>query len=203
MIAVFGARFLGSAGGTDAAIITHLKRLERSGVEETLPWAQLIGPKLQFERISVVIDADGKGATVTSTLDFTGELRRPNQSNTRVSSLGLERARYHLVDGEWEAEGTELPRLLLILETLEKRRAAIERGEPMADGGVPYPEVTKRKYEGLAWYIRSERGDVLVSEDFRFQGTAPDRPVDEKATRRLSLREDTGTGLFSFPDGIM
>src|SRR5437879_5752597 len=84
VIAVFGARFLGSAGGADGAIITHLKKLERSGVEEKLPWAELLGPKLQFERISVVLDADGQGATVTSTLDFTGELRRPNLSNTKV-----------------------------------------------------------------------------------------------------------------------
>lgn len=145
VLAVFGSRFLGSAAGADGAIITHLKKLERDGAEHELAWAKLVGPKLQFERISVVLDADGKGATVTSTLDFTGELRRPSQRNTRVSSLGLERARYRLVDGEWEAERT----------------------------------------------------------DFRFQGNSPDRPVDEKATRRLSLQEDSSTGLFSFPDGIM
>ena len=203
IIAVFGARFLGSAGGADGAIITHLKMLERSGAEHDLPWAKLLGPKLQFERISVVLDADGQGATVTSTLDFTGELRRPGNTSTRVSSLGLERARYRLVDGEWAPEKTDFPRLLTILETLERRRLALERGDTQPDGGVPYPSVTRRKYQGLAWYIRSEREDVLVSEDFRFEGLAPDRPIDEKATRRLSLHEDSSTGLFSFPDGIL
>ncbi len=202
-IAVFGARFLGSAGGADGAIITHLKQLERGGAEHDLPWAKLLGPKLQFERISVMLDADGQGATVTSTLDFTGELRRPGNTSTRVSSLGLERARYRLVEGQWAPEKTDFPRLLTILETLERRRLALERGDTQPDGGVPFGGVTRRKYQGLAWYIRSEREEVLVSEDFRFEGVAPDRPIDEKATRRLSLLEDSSTGLFSFPDGIM
>ena len=203
MIAVFGARLLGSAAGPDGAIITHLKKLERAGVEQALPQGgTLLGPKLQFERISVVLDADGKGATVTSTLDFTGELRRAG-GVTKVSSLGLERARYRLVDDEWKPESTDFPRLLRILDALERRRRSLERGDPLPDGGVPWQDTTERKYSSLAWYIRSEREDVQVSEDFRFEGRAPDRPVDEKATRRLSLQEDGPSGLFSFPDGIM
>lgn len=202
-LAVFGARFWGAAGGADGAIITHLKKLERDGVDHSLPWARLLGPKLQFERISVLLDADGEGATVTSTLDFTGELRRPGLLvPTRVSSLGLERARYRRVDGRWQPQSTDFPRLLSILETLERRRLSLERGEALPDGGVPYEGVTRRVYQGLAWYIRSERSEVLVSEDYRFQGESPSRPVDEKATRRLSLLEES-SGLFSFPDGIM
>lgn len=203
VIAVFGSQLLGSAAGPDGAIITRLKKLERDGVEHELPWARLLGPKLQFERISVVLDADGQGATVTSTLDFTGELRRPGHASTKVSSLGLERARYRLVDGDWVPKSTDFPRLVLILEALERRRAAIDRAEVQPDGGVPFGKVSRRVYSSLAWYIRSEREDVTASEDYRLEGTEPDRPVDEKATRRLSLREDTRTGLFSFPDGIM
>jgi hypothetical protein len=205
VIAVFGSRFLGSAGGPDGAIVTHMKRLERTGLEEPLGTGTLLGPKLQFERISVALDADGKGATVTSTLDFTGELRRGGSkpTSTRVSSLGLERARYKLVNGEWEPDGPVIPRLLTILKALERRRTAIESGERQPDGTIPYADVSARSYHSLAWYIRSEREDVTVSEDFRFEGRTPERPVDEKATRRLSLREDATTGLFSFPDGIM
>lgn len=202
VLVVLGGRLLGSAAGADGAIITHLKKLERDGVEHALPWAELLGPKLQFARISVVLDADGQGATVTSTLDFTGELRRPGHPSTRVSSLGLERARYRLEDGDWVAQGTDFPRLLAILEALERRRAALERGERLGDGGVPWPTLSGRSYQSLAWFIRSEREDVVVSEDYRLQGTTPDRPIDEKSTRRLSLLEDN-TGLFSFPDGIM
>ena len=201
-IVVLGGRFLGSAGGADGAIITHLKKLERDGVVQRLSGAELRGPKLQFERISVVLEADGKTATVTSTLDFTGELHREAGAHTRVSSLGLERARYHLVDDAWLPESTDFPRLLKIVEALEQRRVALQAGQLQADGGVPFPGVTGRVYSSEAWFIRSEREDVTASEDYRFQGRAPDRPVDEKATRRLSLHEDSA-GSFSFPDGIM
>ena len=98
VIVVLGGRFLGNAGGPDGAIITHLKKLERDGVVQPLTGAELRGPKLQFERISVVLDADGKTATVTSTLDFTGELHREVGAHTRVSSLGLEHTHYHLIN---------------------------------------------------------------------------------------------------------
>lgn len=202
IIAVLGSRFLGAASGPDGAIITHLKKLERDGTAQQLACGQLLGPKLQFERISVALDADGEGATVTSTLDFTGELRRTAGVPTRVSSLGLERARYRLKDGEWVAESTDFPRLVTIVEALERRRSALERGEVQPDGGVPWPGLSHRVYSSLAWFIRSEREDVQVSEDYQVQGWRPDRPVDEKATRRLSLREDA-RGLFSFPDGIL
>lgn len=202
VIAVLGSRFLGQASGPDGAIVTHLKKLERDGVELQLRSGELLGPKLQFERISIAMDADGEGATVSSTLDFTGELRRTGGGSTKVSSLGLERARYQLKDGEWVAQSTDLPRLSLILEALERRRVALDHGEVQADGGVGWPGLTHRVYSSLAWYIRSEREDVMVSEDCRLEGQMPDRPVDEKATRRLSLHEDS-SGFFSFPDGIL
>ena len=202
VIAVLGSRFLGQASGPDGAIVTHLKKLERDGVELKLGSGELRGPKLQFERISVAIDADGAGATVSSTLDFTGELHRTSGGLTKVSSLGLERARYRLKDGDWVAERTDLPRLVTILEALERRRVALDHGEVQPDGGVAWPGLTHRAYASLAWFIRSEREDVIVSEDYRLQGQTPDRPVDEQATRRLSLHED-GSGFFSFPDGIL
>lgn len=203
VLVVLGGRLLGAAAGADGVIITHLKKLERDGVEQPLAWGTLLGPKVQFERISVVLDADGQGATVTSTLDFTGELRRqPERPGTRVSSLGLERARYRLRDGDWVAEGTDFPRLLSILQALDHRRAALERGDVQPDGGIPWPNLAARVYRSQAWFIRSEREDVIVSEDYQLQGNTPDRPVDEKATRRLSLREDDA-GFFSFPDGIL
>ena len=202
VVAVFSSVFFGTASGADGAIITRLKKLERSGVEQEIPGGTLLGPKLQFERISVVLDEDGKGATVTSTLDFTGEVRRAGKV-TRVSSLGLERARYRFEDREWVPSSTDFPRLLNIIDALEHRRSALERGEVQFDGGVPFPGLTQRVYSSVAWYIRSEREDVTVSEDYRLEGRSPDRPVDEKATRRVSLLEDSSTGFFSFPDGIM
>lgn len=196
---VVGGQALNSAGGPDGAIITHLKQLESQGVNHSLGWAVLVGPKLQFQRMSVMLDADGLTATVTSTLDFTGELRRPGDFFvTRVSSLGLERARYRLRDGDWQPESTDFPRLIAVLETLERRRVEIEKGEIQFDGGVPFPGTSERVYRSEAWFIRSEREEVTVSEDSRFQGKTPERPVDEKSTRRLVLYEE-GDGLFRFP----
>ncbi|HEY1088552.1 MAG TPA: hypothetical protein VGE37_12690, partial [Archangium sp.] len=57
VVAVFGSRLLGSAAGADGLIITHLKQLEREGVEVELPFGKLLAPKLQYQRISVVLDA--------------------------------------------------------------------------------------------------------------------------------------------------
>jgi hypothetical protein len=103
-----------------------------------------------------------------------------------------------LRDGDWTAEPSALPRLTTILTTLEQRRRALEAD----DGGLAWPDVTRRALRSEAWFIRSEREAVEIAEDYRLQGTAPDRPVDERATRRLSLQEDTDGG-FSFPGGIM
>ena len=202
VLAVAGQRLLGTAAGADGAIITYLKQLERTGLERELRFGTLLAPKLQFQRISVVLDADGQGATVTSTLDLTGEVRRNRAPATKVSSLGLERSRFVLKDHEWVPDGAVCPRLLSILQALERRREALERGEPLADGGIPWPELAARSYFGLAWFVRSERAEVTVSEDFQLRGNTPDRPVDEKGTRRLLLVEDRA-GSFSFPDGIM
>ncbi len=192
-VALLGSSLIGSAGGPEALIITRLKLLEIRGVEQALASATLLGPKVQFQRMSVVLDADAQGATVTSTLDFTGELRRSGLPATRVSSLGLERARYRLTDGQWLPTESDLPRLGAIVEALERRRMQLE--EVPFDGGI---QVTDRRYRSLGWFIRSEREEVLVSEDYQFQGHTPERPIDDKGTRQLTLHEDE-KGLFSFP----
>lgn len=202
LMAVFGRGVLTSMGGADSAIIMRLKKLERSGVEHHLAWAELRGPEIRFQRISVSLDADGQGATVSSTLDFTGELRRPGLWHTRVSSLGLERARYRLRDGEWEAEHTDFPRLLAILEALERRRSAQEQGGYESDGGGPPPKMSERRYRSLGWYIRGEREGVQVSEDYQLLGNTLARPIDEKGTRRIALEEGS-LGSFGFPDGLL
>ncbi|MEW5737750.1 MAG: hypothetical protein AB1938_02430 [Myxococcota bacterium] len=204
-VAVLGPRLLGAAAGPEVELVTRLKKLEKNGLELELGGlGTLHGLNVNFQRISVTLDADGQGATVTSTLDLTGNFQRPGATlRTTVSSLGLERARYRLRDGEWEPESSDAPRLVGILTALERRRLLLEAPELPPDAGVDHlKNMTRRVYTSLAWYLRSEREDVLVSEDYRLEGTTPDRPVDEKGTRRLSLSQDS-RGLFTFPGGIM
>lgn len=209
LLAVFvlGPRLLGIAGGPEVELVTRLKKLERTGIEVQLPNGTLRGEDLQFQRISVTLDAAGTVATVTCTLDFNGNFQPKGADRfTRVSSLGLERFRFTLKDHEWVSEQPEAlpPRLGAIVTALEDRRRMIERGENLPpDSDVA--RMTRRVYLSEAWFIRSEREDVTVSEDYRMTGETRDRPIDEKATKRLSLAEDTAAGVtrFRFPDGIM
>lgn len=195
VVSVLGERFLFSVSGPETAIITRLKGVEREGLEIITPVGTLVGGTLQYQRISVSLDADGQGAIVTSTLDFTGVLKRNDGAETKVSSLGLEKARYRLVEDAWVPETNDAPRLLSIITALDERRVAI-------DAGAAYPEIQNRRWVSQAWFIRSERDDVEVAEDYRLTGSTLDKPIDEKSTRRLSLRED-GAQRFSFPGGIM
>jgi hypothetical protein len=193
---VMGPRLLGLAAGPEVELVTRLKTAERAGLE--LPVGSvgtLHGTRVSFQRLSVVLDADGQGATVTSTLDFTGNLERTGSpQRTRVSSLGLERARYRLREGSWLPETTDAPRLCNIVLALEGRRVVLDSSDPAPDAGPDW--LHRRAYTAEAWFIRSERGEVLVSEDFRLVGELPDRPVDEKGTRRMTLEEGPG-GMFN------
>lgn len=192
---VLGKRLLFEAAGPDGAIITHLKELERDGLSISTDAGTLLGSTLQYQRISVTLDAAGTRATVTSTLDFTGQLRRADADFTRVSSLGLERATYVLDGTEWTPETNDAPRLVAIVKALDARRVALETGDTLAG-------IAQRRWQSQAWFIRSEREEVEVAEDYRLTGTTSERPIDEKATRRLSLQEDRDGG-FSFPGGLM
>jgi hypothetical protein len=193
-------RQLLSAGGPEAAIVTQLKELERDGAAVGLPSGQLVGTGLSFQRILVVLDPDAEGATVTCTLDFTGRLVRPPPlAATQVSSLGLERARFRRQGSDWEAERGPFPRLVDIVSSLERRRLAIEQEPASVDGGH-FPGVQQRRYQSVAWYVRSERGEITIAEDYALTGATLERPIDEKATTRLVLIEDAG--VLSFLEGM-
>ncbi|MFO0601278.1 MAG: hypothetical protein U0228_38565 [Myxococcaceae bacterium] len=215
VVAVLVDSIFNRGGGAEGAIITHLKEREASGLEIATRTGVLKSDKASFQRISVVIDADGQGALVSSTLDFVGRFERVGSPPrvTKVSSLGLETARFVNHDGTWSpavmpANGgepaSEAPRLAAIVDALEGRRQAIEGGASVeADGGIPFPDVAlPRSYRAESWFIRSERAEVEVAEDSRLEGRSPDRPVDEKRTTRLSLEPDT-SGSFRFPGGTM
>lgn len=202
LVAVLIAQLMGPAGGPEGELIGRLKHLERDGVEWKTAEGTLFGTSLQYQRLSVTLDAAGTRAVVTSTLDFTGNFQRADGSRTQVSSLGLERAGYVLRDEGWQPETTDGPRLGAIIDTLEGRRRKLEAGAALPDGGLAWADVQRRALTSEAWFIRSERGEILASEDFRLTGTSPDRPVDVKGTTRLSLQEDADGG-FTFPDGVL
>jgi hypothetical protein len=185
-LAVLGPRLLGVASGPGAQIVTQLKQLEQKGFEFELPAdaGSLRSRSLQYERMSVVFDDALAHATVTATLDFTGTLVRPGSGfDTAISSLGLESIAFELDDGEWVAKHTEAPRLMAIVGQLEARRRQVEQG----DGGV-----RRRVYRAEAWFVRSEREEVLASEDWRLIDERGADPVDQKGTTRLSWTPHDG-----------
>ncbi|MCU0697009.1 MAG: hypothetical protein MUC96_10800 [Myxococcaceae bacterium] len=203
VVAVFGQRVLGVAAGPENELITQLKRLEQPGTvfdERT----RLVGTKVSYQRLSVVVDASGERAVVTGTLDFTGTLG----GAVAVGSLGLEKVRFERRDDGWQLVDGPAPRLCAILRALERRRQALQAGSiPDAPGldverAELFRRLERRVFTVEAWYIRSEREGVEVAEDFRLSGALPERPVDEKGTRRLSLSEDS-RGEFSFPRGLL
>lgn len=202
VFAVFGSRMLGAAAGPENELITVLKRLEQPG--ETFDAAgTLKGQRVNYQRLSVVVAPDLQSATVSGTLDFTG-----TKDDVAISSLGFERVRFVKKDDVWKTVDGPAPRLNAILRALERRRRALQAGDiPQADGldvqeAERYRRIEQRQFKVEAWYIRSEKEGVEVSEDYRLIGRLPERPVDEKATRRLSLVEDA-RGEFLFPRGLL
>jgi hypothetical protein len=191
-IAVLGPRLLGAASGPEVELVTSLKLVERKGVSLPLGFGRLSSTELQYQRLSVTLDALAERAMLTATLDFTGTLERPGQSfPTRVSSLGLERIQYVLHDGDWVATGSTLERLRSIVVALEARRQGLET--------APDSAVSHRVYRAEAWFIRSEREEVLVSEDWRLQEDRADRPLNQSGTTRLTLVSGADGGFMVLP----
>ncbi|MBI3181546.1 MAG: hypothetical protein HYZ28_05345 [Myxococcales bacterium] len=204
-------RLLGIAAGPEAEIITALKKAEAAGFELELPeiGAKLRSRKARFDRISVTFDPAAKAALATATLDFEGAL-----GPTEVSSLGLERIPFLRTGYQWAPEQGLAPRLSAAVEALERRRRALESGDASAlaalcaggDSGVVESaeevlRLRRRSYRSLAWFIRSEREEVVVREEYRLQGDTPDRPVDRPGAVRLLLQSN-GREFF-FSGGLM
>jgi hypothetical protein len=198
-------KWLGSAAGPEVEIVTALKRAEQLGFELDLKeLGTVTSSKANFDRISVEVHGDQ--ALATATLDFDGKLGEA----TTVSSLGLERIPFHFKDGEWEPEKGFAPRLAGIVSMLERRRRALEDSSFAGlcyDASILPKEletllnVKRRKLRATTWAIRSEREDVLISEDYHLTGELPERPVDDVGTRRLTL--ELKDGDLCFTHGLM
>ena len=210
---VFGTRVLGLAAGPDAAIIKTLKdtetgtfRLRIAGTDVPLE-----ASTHRFDRIVVDTEPSQKRALATTTLDFEGSL-----GSTKVSSVGVEQIPFVIRNGEWVATTNLAPRLTGIVSALEARRRALESGGAAAlthlvnrneaalktDSALQdLLALRHRRYEARAWFIRSEKDLVLVTEEYRLQGETPDRPVDDEGRRSLVLKESGGE--FFFASGLM
>lgn len=193
-----GPRILDLAGGPDAALGAALRQTEKDGLTLEVPGAHapLISRQHHFDRISTHVE-NADSAYAVSTLDFSGAI-----GSTQVSSLGLEKTPFHRRGGRWRAEEGVAPRLTAILVALEARRQALERGQA-APGSAAEEFVQRvssmrdRRYEVGAWYIRAERDDAVVTEDYRLQGTLEGHAVDERGTRRLALQRQGAQFFFA------
>lgn len=200
----------GSAAGPELEIMTALKRLEREGVELPVAGEKLTSQKLYYSRMVVRVDAGGRRAEALVTLDFTGRMGR-----TVVSSLGVELVAFVKRGWSWELEGTAAPRLVAVVQALEARRQALERGDRPALAGLlarvgeggreegvgaeaeQVLAMRRRRYEVEAWYLRLEREEAVATELWRLEGSLPDRPVDQKGQRQLLLIRRGEQFLFS------
>lgn len=199
---VLGDRLLGLAAGPEAEIITWLKKAEPGAELSLPPYGTVVGSRLQFERLSVSVNEQHHTAIATGTLDFMGVFNQ----QTKISSLGLERIRFRHQGGKWVAEAGVAPRLTAIVQALEVRRRRLEAGDLGDRGDLAeikrLAQMSHRDYRSEAWFIRSERDAVEVAEDYRLVGDAPQRPIDERATKRITLAEDS-LGRFFFPNGLL
>lgn len=207
-LAVLGPRFLGFAAGPEAEIITALKRTESEGLELRIAGtgAPLVSREHHFARITVDVEPGGQRAAAFATLDFNGTL-----GDTSVSSLGVERVPFVFKDGSWEPETQAAPRLVAAVTALEARRRALDAGDrealkllagpEAAEPGGPELEqllrLQKRRYRAEAWYLRLERDDAVATERWQLQGSLPERPVDARGERQLSLVRHAEEFLFS------
>lgn len=200
---------LGSLTNPESEIITQLKRTERDGL--TLPLGTgmpaLVAARHHFDRITVRLDLPEHQAMATSTLDLDGKV-----GEIRVSSLGLERTPFVERQGRWSPADGDAPLLRDALAALEGRRRALEQDGPAALAGwvtassraralgdprlVQWLAIRHRRYQVRAWYVRTERERVVVTEEYRLEGDTPDRPVDEEGRRRLELVREGGRLLF-------
>lgn len=209
-------RWFWTSADPATALIVQLKTAERTGFAVQVPGMAdpLQSTRANFDRLTVELEpAEGERAFVTATLDLEGKL-----GDLRVHSLGYERIPFVRERGSYRPEAGLAPTLSGALRALAERRRALEQGDRAAlarlRGGAPDgalegdPALQQllalkgRRYQVAAWYLRLERDSALVTEEFRMEGVLPERPVNERGSRRLRL-DRLATGEFYFGQGLM
>jgi len=209
-VLVFAPKLLDVAAGPDAGIRSSLQQGEHAGLALTIPGtsAALLSRRLHYDRITTHVDADDEEAFALSTLDFEGML-----GSVHVSSLGVERIPFERYGTQWRPRSSLAPRLAGVVAALEARRQALESGDvgklvvlaASPEGGrTAQDELLRRAASApqplhhiCAWYIRLERNQALVTEEYRIGEGSAERPPKEKGTRRLTLERQGSQFLFS------
>jgi hypothetical protein len=203
-------RLLGAAGGPEPELVAALRGAELSRAAIPVAGAPPFEPRsLRFDRFSVSLDGDR--AAVVTTLDASGV-----SGAVQVSSLGRERIRFVRRGGRWEPEGALAPALSETLAVLWRRAELLSGSSPEALGLLVAPDDRERsladarllpifrlaghRWEPRAWFLRSERGEVLVTEEANL--TSPSR-VPEPRTGRLRLVPSKDAGSFVFAGALL
>jgi hypothetical protein len=206
-------RLLGWASGPDGELVAVLKSSERRALELRVPDAEplLTSSEHHYDRITVSVEGQTQ-AVATATLDFTG-----NFGATKVSSLGYEQVPFRYQERDWRPVKGLAPTLVSVIALLERRRKAIEVGDRTQlsvlaagslspDAGVlgqeSVWEMTSRRYEARAWYLRVDREEIRVTEEYRLVGASPDRPVDQTGARSFRLVPGPD-GNLRFAGGVL
>lgn len=196
------------SAGPEAELLTLLKAAEKELPAIALEGGRTLQPHaMQFQRLNVVVDKGTDKGVAAGTLDFNGQI-----GDCVVSSLGWEKVDFRHEHGDWTPVAGWAPRLVSALEALERRRLAIEQGReaPFKAGSAPadagaetvavsaetWAVLRNRRYRVEGWYLRSERDKIVVTEEWHLSGDTPDRPIDEKGRKSLSLATSDGGFFF-------
>ena len=203
-------RMLGAAGGPEPELIATLRAAALARAPIPVPGGPAFEPRsLRFDRFSVTVDGDR--AAVVATLDAAGR-----SGGVEVSSLGRERVRFARRGGRWEADGPLAPSLAGALAALWQRSALLstgsadrlatlvapaERQRSLADARIdPVLRLPGHRWEPRAWYLRSEREEVLVTEEAVLTSSSREPEV---RTGRLRLLPSGDAGSFVFAGGLL
>ncbi len=168
---------VGLAGGTAPEVASVLVHASRPPVVLPIAGSQspLVGQSLHFERVTVA-DEGADRARAVSTLDFEGTL-----GSTHVSSLGRETTHFQRRATGWQLDGSLTPTLTGVVSALVARRLALQTSNVAAlaalhtpadrDEALAEPALRARLAHPArngaiqAWYMRSEAGEVTVTEE--------------------------------------
>lgn len=199
-------RMLGAAGGPEPELVSALRSAELSRASIPVNGAPPFEPRsLRFDRFSVSVEGDR--AAVVATLDASGV-----SGGVQISSLGRERIRFVRRGGRWEPESALAPALSEALAALWRRAGllsgssagalaplltAADRERSLGDARLsPILDLPGHRWEPRAWFLRSERGEVLVTEEASL--TAPSRNPEPRTGRlRLVPSEEAGSFVFA------